>query len=254
MFCCGDYSYFGGYSYCHGTTDIGGSCWFDEQCEREGYCDETCQPAKNISDVCSGQDECGTKAFCGRNSTGTFVCQLKQAYPKSCSVRYYLGSPQFKGYECISGACGIGGSGDPTCCESGETFLSNNEEHCTATKADQEICLHDKQCISGLCYGEQFVDIFIIVETLFFMRSNIHQKQKENAWARTTQVQIVQKEEEKIYNATLKSVVYEQLVQISISAVLAKVLPNAAYFCLLFLPNTHPFVVLLNDTQIFISN
>jgi hypothetical protein len=86
------------------------------------------------------------------------------------------------------------------------------------------------------------------------MRYNIHQKQKENAWARTTQVQIVQKEEEKIYNATLKSVVYEQLVQISISAVLAKVLPNAAYFCLLFLPNTHPFVVLLNDTQIFISN
>lgn len=57
-----------------------------------------------------------------------------------------------------------------------------------------------------------------------------------------------------MHNATLKSVVYEQLVQISISAVLAKVLPNAAYFCLLFLPNTHPFVVLLNDTQIFISN
>ncbi len=73
-------------------------------------------------------------------------------------------------------------------------------------------------------------------------------------WAHIAQVQIVQNYQEKIHNATLKSVVYKQLVQTSISAVLVKVLPNAVYFCVLFLPNTYPFVRLLNDTQFFISN
>lgn len=153
QFCCGRNGLFGAHEYCYGTVGYEKPCWFDGQCQGEGYCEGVCYPPKKIGEACDNDDECqNSVAYCDD------TCKPKIENFHTCS---YNG-------QCFSGACGITDPGDSKkCCESGDTFWlyyynkSGSrvmENGCTGVKKDQETCYANDHCISDYCMGERYIE------------------------------------------------------------------------------------------------
>mmetsp|Transcript_18433 Transcript_18433/g.39604 ORF Transcript_18433/g.39604 Transcript_18433/m.39604 type:complete len:508 (+) Transcript_18433:146-1669(+) len=149
LYCCGEVGLFGGLDYCLGTAMAGEHCWFDEQCEGEGYCEGTCQTAKKIGETCDNDDECqNSVAHCDGN------CIKKTGNFKECTSNSH----------CLSGGCGRDSSkGKFSCCESGEVFnvkdLDGASDFCTGTKPDKATCYQNEHCESGYCMGSNGLSV-----------------------------------------------------------------------------------------------
>lgn len=205
-YCCGEVSRFGGYDYCHGTSVVGAKCWFDEQCENEGYCETVCYAAKKIGDLCDNDDECqNSVAYCD------VKCKLKLENDVDCE----------SDESCLSGACGRKrhlGNSRLVCCESGDVFSLDFKHYCTATSTDQLPCYSNDECTSGYCKGKRLcvlISIFLHLILFYFISNPKYLSNKKdpikwerwgNVWVLMLLVKIVLKEMERMINVSIKSV------------------------------------------------